>query len=73
MVGVCANCGKEEKGLNICNKCKDAKYCNAACKKKHRSKHKKNCERRVAELHDMELFKKPPPPEDCPICASAIT
>ena len=44
-------------------------YCNAACKKKHRSKHKKACERRVAELHDEELFKEPPPREqDCPIC-----
>ena len=68
VVGVCANCGKEGRDLNICNKCKDAKYCNAACKKKHRSRHKKKCERRVAELHDIELFKKPPPPEDCPIC-----
>jgi len=46
-------------------------YCNASCKKKHRSKHKKACEeyqRRVAELHDEELFKQPPPKEDCPIC-----
>ena len=67
-VDVCANCGKEGRDLNICNKCKVAKYCNAACKKKHRSKHKKKCERRVAELHDIELFKQPPPPEDCPIC-----
>ena len=43
-------------------------YCNAACKKKHKSKHKKACERRVAELHDEKLFKQPPPNEDCPIC-----
>ena len=54
--------------MNICNKCKDAKYCNAACKKKHRSKHKKKCERRVAEMHDEALFKQPPKKEDCPIC-----
>ena len=67
-VDVCACCGKEGSDLNICNKCKDAKYCNAACKKKHRSKHKKKCERRVAELHDLELFKRPPQKEDCPIC-----
>ena len=33
------------------------------CKKKHRHKHKKQCERRVAELHDEVLFKQPPPPE----------
>jgi len=69
-VSVCANCGKEgsDNDMNICNKCKQVKYCNAACKKKHRSKHKKHCERYVAELHDKELFKQPPPLEDCPIC-----
>jgi len=44
------------------------KYCNAACKKKHRSKHKKKCNRRVAELHDEALFKQPPPKKDCPLC-----
>ena len=67
-VDKCANCGKEGSDLNICNKCKAVKYCNAACKKKHRTKHKKKCEKRIAELHDIELFKKPPPREDCPIC-----
>ena len=67
-VSVCANCGKEGDDVNnICHKCKMVKYCNAACKKKHRKKHKKQCERRVAELHDVELFKQPPL-EDCPIC-----
>jgi len=70
---ICANCGKEGNNVNnVCNKCKMVKYCNAACKKKHRHKHKKDCEehlRRVAELHDRELFKQPPPQEeDCPIC-----
>ena len=68
----CANCGKEGSNLNICNKCREAKYCNATCKKKHRSKHKKKCERRAAEsqaeLHEEQLFKQPPPKEDCPIC-----
>ena len=60
------------------------KYCNAACKKKHRKKHKNVCERRVAEMHqeetlkepvrrsalthDKELFKQPPPKEDCSVC-----
>ena len=67
-VDVCANCGKEGSDLNICNKCQMVKYCNAACKKKHRSRHKKKCERRVAELHDEALFKPPPPREDCLIC-----
>ena len=67
---ICAACGKEGDGdnMNTCNKCDLVKYCNAACKKKHRSKHKKKCERRVAELYDQELFKEPPLPEDCPIC-----
>ena len=65
----CANCGKEGKSddMNTCNKCEMVKYCNAACKKKHRKKHKKACERRVAELHDEALFKEIEP-EDCPIC-----
>ena len=68
-VQICANCGKESTDVtNTCNKCKVVKYCNAACKKKHRHKHKKACERRVAELNDEKLFKQPPPMEDCPIC-----
>ena len=64
----CAACGKEGGNLNTCNKCKMVKYCNAACKKKHRSKHKKACEKRVAEIHDEALFKEHPPMEECPIC-----
>jgi len=66
----CANCGKEGNSddMNTCNKCKSVKYRNAACKKKHRKKHKKACERRVVELQDEALFADPPPREDCPIC-----
>ena len=66
----CAACGNkgEKDSMNICNKCKMIHYCNAACKKKHKSKHKKKCDRRVAELHDERLIKEPPPREDCPIC-----
>jgi len=68
-ISICANCGKEGSDVaNTCNKCNSVKYCNAACKKKHRQKHKKQCERRVAELHDEQLFKQPPPSDDCPIC-----
>ena len=82
-ISTCANCGKEGSEVNnICNKCKAATYCNAACKKKHRSKHKVACEKRIAELqeeelergrradelHDEKLFKQPPPMDDCPIC-----
>jgi len=70
LLSVCANCHKEgsDDNMNTCNKCNMVKYCNAACKKKHRSKHKKQCERRVVELHDEKLFKQPPPANDCPIC-----
>jgi len=70
-VSICANCGKEG-AKNICNKCKQVKYCNAVCKKVHKKKHKKDCEEHIrlaAELHEEELFKQPPPAEkDCPIC-----
>jgi len=67
---VCANCGKEGNGsdMNTCNKCKMVKYCNAACKKKHRKKHKKACEKRVAELFDEQLFKEVDEPAECQIC-----
>ena len=66
----CAACGKKGNSddMNTCNKCKMVKYCNAACKKKHRKKHKKACDRRVAELHEEALFKDSPPREECPIC-----
>ena len=66
----CASCGKEGDGdsMNTCNKCDLVKYCNAACKKKHRHKHKKKCERRAAELYDEKLFQEHPPPKECPIC-----
>ena len=69
-LSICAVCGKEgdSDNMNTCNKCKSVKYCNAACKKKHRTKHKKACERRVAELHEEQLFKDLPSPEECPIC-----
>ena len=29
-MSACANCGKEGSDLNICNKCKESTYCNAA-------------------------------------------
>jgi len=72
-ISICANCGKkgDDNSMNICNKCKQVKYCNAVCKKKHRSKHKKHCDEHLllaVKLHDEKLFKQPPPLEDCPIC-----
>ena len=66
---VCANCGKEVgDNMNTCNKCDLVVYCNASCKKKHRPKHTKKCEKRAAELYDEKLFREPPSPEECPIC-----
>jgi len=82
-VSVCANCGKEGDDVNnVCNKCKQVRYCNAVCKKVHKKKHKKDCEELIrlatekhdeelkiaAELYDEKLFKQPPVEEDCPIC-----
>ena len=67
----CAKCGKCEEDsctLKNCNACKMVKYCNRDCQTAHRPQHKKACKKRAAELHDIELFKLPPPPEDCPIC-----
>ena len=69
MIILCAKCGKEGgDSMNTCNKCDLVVYCNAACKKKHRSQHKKNCEKRAAELHDENMIKEPPSSEECPIC-----
>ena len=49
-MATCAYCGKEGSDVNNeCNKCHTVKYCNAACKKKHRKKHKKVCERIVSD------------------------
>ena len=49
-IATCAYCGKEGSDVNNeCNKCNMVKYCNAACKKKHRKKHKKVCERIVSD------------------------
>jgi len=68
-MSTCASCGKEghSDDMNTCNKCKMVKYCNASCKKKHRKKHKKACEKRVAEMHEEALFTEIEP-EECPLC-----
>jgi len=70
-LSVCANCGKGEEDsidLKTCTACKLVKYCSRECQIAHRPQHKKACKKRAAELHDIELFKQPPPNEDCPIC-----
>jgi len=69
---VCANCGKGEDGgrsLKACTACKLVKYCSRECQIAHRPQHKKACKKRAAELHEIKLFKQPPPEHgDCPIC-----
>ena len=68
---LCANCGKGEEcsgDLKSCAACKLVKYCSRDCQIAHRPQHKKKCKKRAAELYDVELFKAPPPREECPIC-----
>lgn len=64
---ICAACGKEGDSLKSCTACNLVKYCNRDCQISHRTKHKKECKRRAAELYDEKLFKEHPP-EECPIC-----
>lgn len=68
ILSLCANCGQEGSNLKSCAACKLVKYCSRDCQQAHRPQHKKECKKRVAELHDEELFKQPPPLDDCPIC-----
>jgi len=68
-LSVCANCGKGGSDLKNCTACKMVKYCNRECQIAHRPQHKKECRKRAAEIHDIELFKQPPSlHDDCPIC-----
>ena len=69
----CASCGtagSDDVKLKICTACHLVKYCGVKCQKEHRSKHKKECKKRAAELHDEILFKQPESScyGDCPIC-----
>ena len=72
-ITVCSNCGKGGEGdndiqLKTCTACKMVKYCSRECQIAHRPQHKKECKKRVKELHEEALFKQPPPKEECPIC-----
>ncbi len=69
----CASCGVTENDdtkLKNCTACYLVKYCSIKCQKQHRSKHKKACKKRAAELRDELLFKQPECSHlgDCPIC-----
>mmetsp|Transcript_8710 Transcript_8710/g.14803 ORF Transcript_8710/g.14803 Transcript_8710/m.14803 type:complete len:146 (-) Transcript_8710:193-630(-) len=69
----CAACGIAEDDdieLKTCTACKSVRYCSVTCQKEHRSKHKRACKKRAAELRDEILFKQPESSHlgDCPIC-----
>ncbi len=69
----CASCGiagVDEIKLKDCSACHLVKYCSVKCQKDHRPKHKKECKKRAAKLHDEILFKHPESSHmgDCPIC-----
>ena len=73
MLVLCASCGKsggDDIKLVKCTACHLVQYCGVKCQKEHRPKHKKACKKRVAELHDENLFKQPESSHlgDCPIC-----
>ena len=73
----CASCGITEVDnvkLVPCDDCDLVKYCSDECQKDHRPKHKKECQKRAAELHDEILFKQPESSllGDCPICCLPI-
>ena len=69
----CASCGiaggDDDITLKKCN-CKLVRYCSVKCQRDHRPKHKQECKKRVAELRDELLFKRPESSHlgDCPIC-----
>ncbi len=73
----CASCGTAEVGDVKLKKCACylVRYCSVKCQKDHRPKHKKECKKRAAELHDEILFKQPESSYlgDCPICCLPLS
>ena len=72
-VNCCAYCGVagvDDIKLKDCSACHLVKYCSVNCQRDHRPKHKKECKKRAAELHDEILFQQPESIHlgDCPIC-----
>jgi len=50
---VCDACGKSgDDDLKACTKCEQVYYCNNKCRKAHLQKHKKECRRYTAEMHN---------------------
>ena len=48
----CAACGKGGDNLKVCTSCEQVSYCNAKCRKAHRSKHKKECRQYTAKTRE---------------------
>ena len=70
---MCASCGIAEGDdvkLKNCTACHLVKYCGVKCQREHRSKHKRECKKRAAEIRDEILFKQPESSHfgECPIC-----
>ena len=74
---VCASCGiaaVDDVTLKKCA-CNLVKYCSVDCQKNHRPRHKKTCKKRLAELHDDELFEQPDSSHlgECPLCCLPLS
>jgi hypothetical protein len=74
---VCASCGIaaiDDVKLKKCA-CNLVKYCSVDCQKNDRSKHKKACRKRIAEMHDDSLFTQPDISHlgECPICCFPLS
>jgi hypothetical protein len=74
---VCASCGVagvDNVKLKKCA-CNLVKYCSVDCQKNHRPKHKKACKKRMAEMHDKDLFTQPDMSfmGGCPICCLPLS
>jgi hypothetical protein len=73
---VCACCGiaaVDDVKLKNCA-CNLVKYCTVDCQKNHRPQHKKACKKRLAEMHDDDLFGQPDSSHwgECPICCLSL-
>ena len=77
-VSACASHDAAEDGavvLKKCTACLLVKYCSVDCQRAHRSKHKKECKRRAAELMDELLYgqgRERPEGDFCLICTLPI-
>jgi disulfide oxidoreductase YuzD len=74
---VCASCGTaavDDVTLKKCA-CNLVKYCTVDCQKNHRSRHKKECKKRLTEMHDTKLFTQPDSSHlgECSICCLPLS